>query len=202
MIERPACANESYENNVDFFPNLEYDEENSSGGGDNMTASNLLRAALEARGLNQIEASKSVGWTKETLYGRLHRGTLRADDFFAIMEAIGVDVVLRVRETGELIGERIPGIGPRVKQMVDRVKYDTANSDCIATGFYADGVNMYNDEGKATELYLDGQGRYFFAEYTNWDGGKNRISPTTKEIAASFIKKYGTEIHSKIPKTE
>lgn len=167
-----------------------------------MNANRLLRAALEAVGSDQSKASEKMGWTKNKLYGLIHRDTLRANDFLAIMDAIGVDVILKDRETGKTISERITGLGPRVKQMVDFVKYDTANADAMATSFYADGVNMYNDEGKATELYLDADGRYFFAEYTNWEGGKNRISPTTPEIAAAFIQKYGTEIHSKVPNTD
>ena len=84
--------------------------------------------------------------------------------------------------------------------MVDRVTYDTAASNAISNNFYADGVNEYTD-GKAMELYIDKEGRYFFAEYSNWEGGKDRISPVSAAEAAAFIEKYGTELDKK-PKTD
>ena len=84
--------------------------------------------------------------------------------------------------------------------MVDRIIYDTASSDAIANNFYADGENEYTD-GKALELYMDKEGRYFFAEYSSWEGVKDRITPVNAEAAASFIEKYGTEI-DKAPKEQ
>ena len=44
------------------------------------------------------------------------------------------------------------------------------------------------------ELYVDDEGRYFFAEYTNWEGVKDRITPVSARDAAVFIDKYGTDL--------
>ena len=77
--------------------------------------------------------------------------------------------------------------------MVDRVIYDTAASEAIANDFWADGENEYND-GKALELYIDKENRYFFAEYSSWEGVKDRICPVSAEDAATFIEKYGTTL--------
>ena len=38
--------------------------------------------------------------------------------------------------------------------MVDRVVYDTAESDALANNFYEDGENKFTD-GEALELYID-----------------------------------------------
>ena len=41
-----------------------------------------------------------------------------------------------------------------IKAMVDRVVYDTAESDALANNFYEDGENKFTD-GEALELYID-----------------------------------------------
>ena len=78
--------------------------------------------------------------------------------------------------------------------MVDRVIYDTAASDALANNFYADGKNEYSD-GMAMELYIDQNGRYFFACYSNLEGVKDRILPISASDAATFIRRYGTATH-------
>lgn len=189
---------ESFVENLDFEHNSMYDEENTSNGVVSMTSKESLAAALKATHKTHAEAAVSIGWTKQQLSSKLIRNSLRADEFFTLMDAIGVEVTLTVKETGEVIKENIPGYGRRVKMMVDRVSYDTGTSHAISNNFFADGVNEYTD-GKALELYIDKNGRYFFAEYTNWEGGKDRINPCSADDAARFISKYGTELH-KAPK--
>ena len=80
--------------------------------------------------------------------------------------------------------------------MVNSVIYDTANADAISNNFYADGVNEYID-GQAMELYNGNDGQYFFAQYSNYEGVKDRIIPVSDKDAAAFIEKYGTELHRK-----
>lgn len=185
---------------IDFAKNLDnisvlvYDDINdTSDGGVTMTSKEILTAALKATGKTQAEAAKAVGWSPQQLSARLARNSLRADELLNLLDNIGVDVHLISRQTGEAVTLHISGAGRRVKSMVDRVIYDTAASDAIANNFYADGKNEYTD-GKALELYIDKKGRYFFAEYSNWEGAKDRITPVSANDAAAFIKKYGTEI--------
>ena len=69
---------------------------------------------------------------------------------------------------------------------------------------YAESVNFRAPWNKAVviaALAIDKEGRYFFAEYSNWEGGKDRISPVSAAEAAAFIEKYGTELDKK-PKTD
>ena len=110
------------------------------------------------------------------------------------MDSIGVDVTLTNRATGKEIRLPTEGVGRRVKAMVDRVIYDTAASDALANNFYADGKNEYSD-GMAMELYIDQNGRYFFACYSNLEGVKDRILPISASDAATFIRRYGTATH-------
>ena len=186
---------------LDNLSVLVYDEENTEmDGGEKMTSKELLAAALRDTGKTQAEAAAKIGWVPQQLSARLTRNSLRADELLDLLEGIGIELTMTVKETGKVVRSHIQGAGRRVKAMVDRVIYDTASSDALANNFYADGVNEYTD-GKALELYIDREGRYFFAEYSSWDGVKDRITPVTPETAAAFIEKYGTEL-DKAPKTE
>lgn len=189
---------------LDNFTEMVYDgnsQNDTSYGGDLMKANDVLAAALRATRKTQAEAAARVGWMPQQLSARLVRNSMRADEFLNLLEGLGIEITLTVKETGEVVRTHIPGAGRRVKGMVDRIIYDTASSDALANNFYADGVNKYTD-GKALELYIDKEGRYFFAEYTNWEGGKDRISPVSARDAAAFIEKYGTEIVKKPTSTE
>lgn len=186
-----------FEKIVDFVLDSVYDNENTLDGGEDMEAKEVLRAAYLATGICQNDSAERIGYSKQQLSGKIVRGTLRADEFLKILDVIGVDVEFKLRENGQVIKTQpktyIPGIGDRVRRMVDKVIYDTARADALANNFYADGVNKYT-EGKAMELYIDSDGRYFFAEYCEWDGVKERITPVNPTVAAAFIEKYGTEL--------
>ena len=162
-----------------------------------MEIRHIVEAAFELAGVTAKDVAQAKGWYTGQVTSRLARNSMKASEFFDIMDMIGIDVKLVKRDNGEIVKPRIKGHGPRIQMMVDKVEYDTAKCDALANSFYADGENEFNDEFKATELYIDQEGRYFFAEYTNWEGGKNRISPTTAAVAAAFIEKYGTQIEKK-----
>ena len=184
-----------WEENIDFVSDSVYDTENEAlNGGVAMTSKEALAVALKGTGKTQAEAAVKLGWVPQQLSARLSRNSLRADEFLALMDAIGVDVTLTVRETGEILKAHITGAGRRVRGMVNRIIYDTASADALSNNFYADGVNEYQD-GRAMELYVDKDGRYFFAEYSNWEGVKDRVTPVTANDAAAFIERYGTDLH-------
>ena len=178
---------------IDFISDSVYDNENEPSGGGKMNSKDVISAALKEVGINQADGAKSINWSPQQLSSKIVHGTLRADDFLRLMDAIGVDVEFKVRDSGKIIKTRIPGAGRRVRCMVNKVIYDTAISDALANSFYSDGVNEYSD-GRARELYIDKEGRYFFAEYSTWEGQKDRIVPAGSNEAAAFIEKYGTQI--------
>lgn len=182
-----------FKNDVDNINDSVYDECSNANGGVDMPAKEMIAAALKATGKTQAEAAARIGWVPQQFSARMTRNSLRADEFLDILNGIGIEVKLVIRETGQEVKECVPGAGRRVKRMVDHVLYDTAKSDAIANNFYSDGLHQYND-GRARELYVDSEGRYFFAEYTENDGEKDRINPVSGSDAAEFIERYGTEI--------
>lgn len=176
--------------------NAKNEQENAENGGNIMTAKEMLTAAFRDAGTNQAEAAQKCGWIPQQMSGRLSRNSLRADDFLRLLDAAGVDVTMTVRETGTPVKVFGSGAGRRVRRMVNHVIYDTRYADAISNDFYADGENEYHD-GRAMELYRDREGRYFFAEYTNFDGAQDRIVPVGGTDAAEFIEKYGVTIDKK-----
>ena len=183
-----------FQKNIDAISVSMYDvgEDITSNGGEMMTSKDLLAASLKATGKSQAEGARLMGCTPQWLSARLVRNSLRADEFLNLLDKLGVDVTLTIRETGQPVKERIKGAGRRVRKMVNRVIYDTGVCNALSNNFWKDGVNEYTD-GRAMELYIDSEGRYFFAEYT-MDGAGDRITPASAEEAATFIAKYGTEI--------
>lgn len=158
-----------------------------------MTSKEILNAALFENDTTQAFAAELIGWTPQQLSQRMVRNSLRADEFLAILEALDVDVKLTSRKTGAEIKPFIQGAGRRAKGMADRVIYDTAYADALSNSFYANGVNKYS-EGKASELYIDREGRYFIVEYTEDVNEKDKIRAVGADIAASFIELHGTKI--------
>ena len=179
--------------NIDFISSSVYDNKNVPSGGVKMKSKDVISAALKEIGISQAEGAKSIDWSPQRLSRKIVEGTLRADDFLRLMDAIGVDVEFKARSSGNVIKARKAGAGRKVSCMVNKVIYNTAASDALANNFYADGVNEYTD-GRARELYVDKEGRYFFAEYSTWEGQKDLIIPVGANEAAAFIEKYGTEI--------
>lgn len=185
-----------FEKNVDNINEMAYYKCSNENGGEDMPSKEMFIAALKATNMTQAEAAAKIGWVPQQISGRMSRNSFKADEWLEILNAIGIDVKLVVRETGKEVKELVPGAGRRVRRMVDRVLYDTGESTAIANNFYSDGVHKYND-GRARELYVDSEGRYFFAEYSENDGEKDRINPVSGTDAAEFIVKYGTEINKK-----
>lgn len=165
-----------------------------------MTAKEVLTAVAKSLHITVADIAKAVGWTQQKLNGRLLRNTITVEDFLDMMDKLDIDVKLTVRSTGRPVRLHSEGYGRRVRAMVNKVTYDTATSEVLANNFYADGVNEYND-GKALELYVDKEGRYFFAEYSSFPSVKDRITPVSDDDAAAFVEKYGEEIF-KGPKAE
>ena len=66
-----------------------------------MTAQEALTAALVATGHTQAEGAKAIGWQAQRLNQRLIRGSLKVEELFQILDAIGVDFHMTVRETGK-----------------------------------------------------------------------------------------------------
>lgn len=162
-----------------------------------MTAKELLNGLLPVLEISQTEAASRIGWGKMKLSSKVTKDSLRVSEFMDIMDACGVEVVFKKKDTGEQIMLRKAGHGHRLKGMADGVIYNTALSTALSNTFFADGVNEYDQNGEAQELYIDQEGRYFIAEYNCKDPKKERVVAASHFVAAAFIEKYGTEIEKK-----
>lgn len=162
--------------------------------------SEFLRSQLDKTHISKAKASRTLNVNVNALKQRLDNGTIKADDFIKLADLLDYRISYVVRSTGEQIKPRVEGYGRRAAAMVDTVRYNTANSYAISNNFFEDGEHEYKD-GKATELYIDPENRYFFVEYHEDESLKDRIIPVPAEIAIPFIERYGTVI-DKSPKTE
>ena len=159
-----------------------------------MTASEKVHQIIKQAGFNDSDVAKELNISRQNLSDKMKRGTLRAETLFKIMDIIGVEVKFYKKSTGKEIREYIRGDGRPVKAYVDSKLYNTKTSDALANNFYSDGKNKYND-GRARELYIDREGNYFFAEYFEEEGKKDKINPISAYDAAEFISIYGTTIY-------
>lgn len=188
--------------NVDFASVSMYHSKHrdTRNGGEEMTSRELMDAALVKTKTTQAGLARQMGWTPQNFNLRLNRNSIRADEFLAIMDALGVDVTFTMRESGEILKPHVRGHGRRLCGNCDKITFDTAAAEAISNSFYEDGVNEFNADGEAAELYVDSEGRYFMAEY-HMDSSKDRLRTVQSSVAAAFVEKYGTQIE-KGPKKE
>lgn len=193
----------TFRKNLDFSSVSMYDSEenNASNGGVHLTAKDVVIAACRAVGCTQSEAAEKIGLNSALLYQRFIRNSLRADDLFRMLDAIGIDIQMTVRKNGRKVYVGNSSYGRRVRAMDDHVWYDTGRSDALANSFWSDGEHEYGADGKASELYVDSEGRYFLAMYSNIEGEKDKVQGVTADVAAAYIEKYGV-ILDKRPKQE
>lgn len=154
-------------------------------------AKEIFATALKELRMTQAQVASIVGMPEQSIGQKINvRESIKANEFFDLLEAIGIETVFYIKETGEqlLRGE---GDHRRVTGMSDGVIYDTKDSKLIASSFYADGVHEFSTDGKAHELYLDRENRYFVAEYSVDGSSRDRVRSVSSDIAEAFISRYG-----------
>lgn len=156
----------------------------------------VLDLAMNQTGKTFNDLAEVIGWNGPRLCGRVNRASLTSDDFLTLLESMGIEVKFINTATGKELRQTVKGHGRALKGMSNGVIYDTAQSDALSNNFYEDGVNEYDKNGSAVELYLDREGRYFLAEYSN-NGETGKINAIPPAVAVSFLEKYGTEIEKK-----
>lgn len=146
--------------------------------------------------------SKLMEPLKDQCYGGISKRTLEnaAIKGSAVHNSIENWIKFGMRKTGEILKPHVSGHGRRLCGNCDKITFDTAAAEAISNSFYEDGVNEFNADGEAAELYVDSEGRYFMAEY-HTDTSKDRLRTVQSSVAAAFVEKYGTQIE-KGPKKE
>ena len=159
-----------------------------------MRAKEVFASALKATGMNQVQVAKLTGQPEQSIGQKINvRESVRANEFFDILDAMGIDIYFCVRKTGEVLMKDKTKHGRHVVGMSDGVIYNTNTAKILATSFYADGEHEYGPDGKAQELYIDSEGRYFMAEYSNVEGENDRVRSMPANMATAFIKQFGME---------
>ena len=139
-----------------------------------------LDQAAEAKGVSTIALREKV----------IVRGSIKSDEFLSLMDLIGVNVHFFVKATGEQLTKKVKQ-RRRVVGMSDGVIFDTREAQIVASSFYADSENEYGPDGKAQELYVDRDNRYFVAEYSKDESIRDRVRSVPAHMATAFIKQYG-----------
>ena len=156
-----------------------------------MRVKELFAAALKATGMTQAQVAKLAGMPEQSVGQMINvRESVRADLFLELLEVMGIDTLFYVKGTGRVLLKDNKN-GRRVVGMSDGIVYDTKESQILASSFFADGKNEYGEDGKAQELYVDRENRYFFAEYSCNEGERDRIRSVPKNVATAFINQYG-----------
>jgi len=80
-----------------------------------------------------------------------------------------------------------------MKQIINRIEYDTEKAELLASNRYWDGSNMER-HGRNAYLYRTAKGRFFVHRTTQWQGERDSIEPLEKEQAM--------ELYETLPETE
>lgn len=156
-----------------------------------MRAKEIFAAALKATGMSQAEVARMTNQPPQSIGQKINvRESVRANEFFDILDAMGIDAFFSVRKTGEILMKE-QRHGRHLFGVSDGVAYNTNDAELLASSFYADGTNEFGPDGRAQELYMDRKGRYFTAEYSNNEGERDRVRSVPANVAAAIIKQYG-----------
>ena len=148
-----------------------------------MTASEMVRSALAAKGKTQKELGDFMGWTPQNTSYRLKADSLTFNELAKALGFLGYEVKM-VDATGEELPTLDNSASPRVVQMVDGCIYDTSKAESLCTSKAAHSEELY------MELFKDASGAYFLAYYQLWEGGHNYISPVSKAASKRFWAAY------------
>lgn len=157
-----------------------------------MNSRGYIDAVIDEFKLTYKAAAERIGWTGGKINAKLTRDTIGATEFIELLEANGASVIIVNKKTGERIYPYVQGHGEPAKGMSDYVHYDTATSYALSNTFFENGVTEYDKYGKAQELYIDREGRYFFVNYEK--NKRPKIRGTTPATALAFMEKYGPEL--------
>ena len=150
-------------------------------GGDGMTPVEVIKDLISRSSMQQKEVAARMGWTEQAISNKFRRNSLSAEEYLNMLEILGYELRIVESDTSEEVFTRRKGVGERLKMMVNGVKYDTYKADAIC----------HSDESEDIfyELYVDQEGRYFVAQYVNWEGGVNSISPIGEDDAKRIMEK-------------
>ena len=152
----------------------------------------VFRWVINEKGISSYEASRRFGLNEQSMTQKVfQRETIQANEFFDVLDVLGVDCIFYDGVTKKELRDRREGHGVAAG-VSDGKWYRTANADFVASSFMADGVNEYGPDGKAVDLYVDADGDNFMVEYM--DGrDKGKIVSVPVHVADALLDKYGVD---------
>ena len=161
-------------------------------------AREVIESAIKYSNLSHAECVRRLAvarpeehWTRQKFSDKLTRGSMRVDEFFLLLDLIGVDFQMIQLDTGRNVERYVKGYGERARAMEQGIIYDTAVSHALSNSFWEDGEHEYTN-GQAQELYVNKEGKYFIVTYSKI--GKNSIHSVSDSEAREFMEKHGTDI--------
>ena len=149
----------------------------------------IFKDIIAQKGVSAYEASRRLGLNEQSMTQKImQRGTIKANEFFDVMDVLGVDCIFYDGITKERLSDKIEG-HEQAAGVSGGKWYRTSNATLVASSFSTDGVNQYGPDGKAIDMYVDAEGYYFVVEYTK--GEKSKISSVPVHVAQAIIEKYG-----------
>ena len=136
------------------------------------------------------KVGKIIGKPPKKFKERIDDDIFRAREFLQIVEALGFETKYTIKATGEVLSLKAARQGHKVVGVVRGVKYNTLQSRPVSNDFYADGENKYHN-GRASELYITEDGRYFLVDYFSWENVPEHIIPLVEKDALEYIKANG-----------
>lgn len=159
----------------------------------------MFAVILKELDIGLDKAAQETGYEYDSLRYKINiRESIQADEFLELVDALGIDVKFYIKERNQLLTKELAE-RKRITGMADRVIYDTMEAQLLASSFYADGKNEYGPDGKALELYVDKENRYFAVEYSEDTKDKGKIRSMSSHMAAAVIAKYGIKAEDEIP---
>ena len=166
---------------IDRNKSLWYNGVDSFEGGYDMTPVEIIKDLIARSPMQQKDLAEKMGWVPQSFSNKVRRNTFTAEELLQIVDVLGYEIKIVEKETNDEVTTRRKRVGPRLKLMVNGVKYDTFKSDAIC--------HSDESEDMYCELYRDCEGRYFVAQYVKWEGGVNSISPIGEEDAERLMEK-------------
>ena len=165
----------------------------SKNGGANvkLTASEIIRKAIAVNGFSLASFGRILGCTGQNVSLKLSRNSVSADEFISWLDMLGFDVAVFSRNNLVNIEDCSDMKGPvrHIVRMIDGKHFNNKTAQAVSNNFMP-GDSIYDEFGKATELYKIEDGTYIFVEY-NEDPKKDVVSIAPRSAAEAFIASYG-----------
>ncbi len=146
------------------------------------SVADIIKNRLKELGKSQNSLARDLGETPQNFSQKLKNGTLKASEFFNIIEFLGLEASFYDKDTGVKSIIAKEGIAPKLKMTVNGKVYDTNKSKALCHTTVGHGLLI-------TELYKDIDDNYFFVVCSN-DNVKPAIIEVDKNEAAAFYEQF------------